>query len=80
MAFLLDAADDWQDAVPHVMHHLGINVAAWHDACDAMGPPLAFLSLIAIDRNRLHPTWVRVSFALILGNHGLAECLVRPVL
>ena len=55
MAFLLDAADDWQDAVPQVLHHLGINVSAWHDACDAMGPPLAFLSLIIIDRNRFHP-------------------------
>ena len=55
LAFLLDAASDWQDAVPHVLHHLGINVSAWHDACDAMGPPLAFLSLIIIDRNRFHP-------------------------
>ena len=55
MAFLLDAASDWQDAVPQVLHHLGINVSAWHDACDAMGPPLAFLSLIIIDRNRFHP-------------------------
>ena len=55
MAFLLDAAGDWQDAVPQVLHHLGINVSAWHDACDAMGPPLAFLSLIIIDRNRFHP-------------------------
>lgn len=55
LAFLLGAGDDWQDAVPHVLHHLGINVSAWHDACDAMGPPLAFLSLIVIDRNRFHP-------------------------
>lgn len=55
MAFLLGGADDWQDAVPQVLHHLGINVSAWHDACDAMGPPLAFLSLIIIDRNRFHP-------------------------
>ena len=55
MAFLLGGADDWQDAVPQVLLHLGINVSAWHDACDAMGPPLAFLSLIIIDRNRFHP-------------------------
>ena len=55
MAFLLDSAGDWQDALPQVLQHLGINVSAWHDACDAMGPPMAFLSLIIIDRNRFHP-------------------------
>ncbi len=35
---------------------LGINVSAWQDAVDAMGPEVAMLSLIVIDRNRFHPT------------------------
>ena len=55
MAFWLDATHDWQDAVPQVLHQLGINASAWHDACDAMDPPLAFLALVIIDRNRYHP-------------------------
>ena len=55
LALWLDAADDWQDALPHVLRELGINVSAWHDACDAMGPPVAFLALLVIDRNRSHP-------------------------
>ena len=33
----------------------GINVSAWHDACDVMGESLAFLALVIIDRNRFHP-------------------------
>lgn len=55
MAFWLDATDDWQDAVPQVLHQLGINASAWHEACDAMGPARAFLALLVIDRNRYHP-------------------------
>ena len=55
MALWLDATEDWQDALPHILHHLGVNTSAWHDACDAMGPPLAFLALVIIDRNRFHP-------------------------
>ena len=55
MALWLDATEDWQDALPHILHHLGVNASAWHDACDAMGPPLAFLALVIIDRNRFHP-------------------------
>ncbi len=55
VALWLDANDDWQDALPHILRELGINVSAWHDACDVMGPALAFLSLLVIDRNRFHP-------------------------
>ncbi|MDE0696517.1 MAG: replication initiation protein RepC [Boseongicola sp.] len=55
MALWLDTLGDWQDALPHVLRELGINVNAWHDACEAMGPPLAFLALVVIDRNRFHP-------------------------
>lgn len=55
MALWLDATEDWQDALPHILRHLGVNTSAWHDACDAMGPPLAFLALVIIDRNRFHP-------------------------
>lgn len=55
VAIWLDATDDWQDALPHVLRELGINVSAWHDACHAMGPPLAFVALLVVDRNRFHP-------------------------
>ena len=51
----LDALQDWNEAVPMILRELGINISAWFDACDAMGPPLAFLALIIIDRNRFHP-------------------------
>ncbi|MYI06214.1 MAG: hypothetical protein F4059_02540 [Gemmatimonadetes bacterium] len=54
VAFWLDATD-WQVALPHILRELGVNVSAWHDACDAMGEPLAFLALLVIDRNRFHP-------------------------
>ena len=55
VAFWLDAGIGWQDALPHVLRELGVNVSAWHDACDAMGEPVAFLALLVIDRNRFHP-------------------------
>ena len=55
MALWLDTLGDWQDVVPHVLRELGINVSAWHEACEAMGPALAFLALVVIDRNRYHP-------------------------
>ena len=55
LSLWLDASSDWQDAVPHVLRELGINVTAWHEACDAMGEPVAFLALLVIDRNRAHP-------------------------
>lgn len=51
----LEATDDWQDALPHVLRELGVNVSAWHEACEAMGPPIAFLALVIIARNRFHP-------------------------
>ncbi|MYI68656.1 MAG: hypothetical protein F4103_07905 [Boseongicola sp. SB0673_bin_14] len=51
----MDASDDWQDTVRHVLRELGTSISAWHEACDAMGPPLAFLALIVMDRNRFHP-------------------------
>ncbi|MDE0694960.1 MAG: replication initiation protein RepC [Boseongicola sp.] len=54
VALWLDAMD-WQDALPHVLRELGVNVSAWHDACNAMGEPVAFLALLVIDRNRFHP-------------------------
>ena len=55
VALWLDACDDWQDALPHILRELGANVSAWHDACDAMGEAVAFLALLVIDRNRFHP-------------------------
>ena len=55
VALWLDACDDWQDALPHILRELGANVSAWHDACDAMGETVAFLALLVIDRNRFHP-------------------------
>ena len=55
MVLWLDTLGDWQDVVPHVLRELGINVSAWHEACETMGPHLAFLSLVVIDRNRYHP-------------------------
>ena len=55
MVLWLDALGDWQDVVPHVLRELGINVSAWHDACEAMGPHRAFLALVVIDRNQYHP-------------------------
>lgn len=55
VALWLDTFPDWQDAVPQILRELGANVSAWHDACDALGEPLAFLALIVIDRNRFHP-------------------------
>ena len=55
LAFWLDASDDWQDTVRHVLRELGTDISTWHEACDAMGPPLAFLTLIVMDRNRFHP-------------------------
>ncbi|MDE0520724.1 MAG: replication initiation protein RepC [Boseongicola sp.] len=55
LAFWLDASDDWQDTIRHVLRELGTEISAWHEACDAMGPPLAFLALIVRDRNRFHP-------------------------
>ena len=51
----LDAGIGWQDALTHILRELGVNVSAWHDACDAMGEPVAFLALMIIDRNRFHP-------------------------
>lgn len=55
VAFWLDAGIGWQDALAHILRELGVNVSAWHDACDAMGEPVAFLALLVIDRNRFHP-------------------------
>ena len=55
VAFWLDAGIGWQDAIAHILRELGVNVSAWHDACDAMGEPVAFLALLVIDRNRFHP-------------------------
>ena len=55
VAFWLDAGIGWHDAITHILRELGVNVSAWHDACDAMGEPVAFLALLVIDRNRFHP-------------------------
>ena len=55
VALWLDAGIGWQDALTHILRELGVNVSAWHDACDAMGEPVAFLALLVIDRNRFHP-------------------------
>ena len=55
VALWLDAGIGWQDALMHILRELGVNVSAWHDACDAMGEPVAFLALLVIDRNRFHP-------------------------
>ena len=55
VALWLDGFDDWRDALPHILRELGANVSAWHDACDAMGEPVAFLALVVIGRNRFHP-------------------------
>ena len=55
VAFWLDAGIAWPDALPHILRELGVNVSAWHDACDALGEPVAFLALLVIDRNRFHP-------------------------
>ncbi len=55
VALWLQATDDWQDAVPHLLRELGINVSAWHEACEVLQPPVAFLALVVIDRNRYHP-------------------------
>ena len=45
VALWLDAGIGWQDALPHILRELGVNISAWHDACDAMGEPVAFLAL-----------------------------------
>ena len=55
VALYLDAMDDWRDALPHILRELGINVSAWHDARDVMGPLIAFIALLVVDRNRFHP-------------------------
>ena len=51
----LDAIDDWRAALPHILRELAINISAWDDACDVMGPLLAFVALLVVDRNRFHP-------------------------
>lgn len=55
VALYLDAMKDWQEALPHVLRELGINVSAWHEASAEMGPAMAFIAVLVIDRNRAHP-------------------------
>ena len=55
-AHCLEAVGDWQEALPMLLHDLGIDASVWRDAADVMGKPVAFLAVLVIDRNRFHPT------------------------
>ena len=54
-AHCLEAVGDWPEALPMLLHDLGIDTSAWRDAADVMGEEIAFLAVLVIDRNRFHP-------------------------